>query len=493
MRSLITVAACAIALGGCAVHASPPSRRPNVAVMNNADIVISRPAVEKLLQAEAQKRKIPGLAFGLVSKTGLVYFIGVGARDTANAPVTLDTVYRIGSITKTISSLALLALRDEGKLNLDDPVSKYLPEASSVKPPTTDGGPITVRHLVTHTSGLPRLGKLDYGDGHEVTRDELIGCLSGVALDFAPGSQAVYSNLAMALVGLIVAKASGQPFRDFVNQRILTPLGMKSTVWDPFMLPMGVKAQAWAQQGDGFVVATPLWRLGAAESMGGLYSSIADMSRYVAFQLNAWPPRSDPDPFPVRRATVREAQLIAGFGHAGDGFGVNWIVKNEPKLGYVIFHNGGTEGFHASLWMLPDKGIGVIALGPATDDLDDIAHRALDTIYDAGTPEPPIGASAKDGLDKVKALLAAPAIPDAAGLAKYFAQSFLDKVPPPQLTTFLGQVRDGAGNCTGQRVTKATGDTGAQVELICTKKNLLVNFDTDPAAHLIRSLGISFL
>src|SRR6185295_20269879 len=97
---------------------------------------------------------------------------------------------------------------------LDDPVAKYIPEIAGVVPPTPDSPAITVRHLVTHTSGFSRLAGLAYADGHEVAEAELIARLRGQRLDFAPGSQARYSNFAMALAGIVVARASGERYRD---------------------------------------------------------------------------------------------------------------------------------------------------------------------------------------------------------------------------------------------------------------------------------------
>jgi CubicO group peptidase (beta-lactamase class C family) len=112
--------------------------------------------------------------------------------------------------------------------------------------------------------------------------------------------------------------------------------------------------------------------------MGGLYSNVADMARYVAFQLSAWPARDGADGGPLQRSSVRESHLVAGFGvPGGPAFGVNWILRDDPALGHVVFHNGGTEGYHAAVWMLPERGLGVVALGPATFEIDGIAYRAL--------------------------------------------------------------------------------------------------------------------
>jgi CubicO group peptidase (beta-lactamase class C family) len=371
-----------LALAGCAARA-PTASAPSPAVpvpAGAAELAATRPAVERLLAAELAKLQLPSLAFGLVTRGGLVYFVGLGERDGAGTAVTPETVYRIGSITKTVTGVALLQLRDAGRLDLDDPVSKWLPEIASARAPTADSGPIRIRHLVTHSSGLPRMGELHWGDGHEVTRLDLRDAAAHAVLELVPGTRSAYSNLAMALAGPIVARAAQEPYRAYVDQHILGPLGMTHTVWDREAVPEDRLAQGWAEaKGGGFTTAGAHWRFGAAEGMGGLYSSVADLSRYVSFQLSAWPPRDGPDEGPLRRSSVRESHLLAGLSWpAARGFGVNWIVSTEPRLGHVVFHNGQTEGYHAVIFMLPERGVGVVALGPATFKLDAVAHRALE-------------------------------------------------------------------------------------------------------------------
>jgi CubicO group peptidase (beta-lactamase class C family) len=444
-----------------------------------------RAPITELLRAEAERRKLPSLAFGVVDRAGLVYFVGLGARDAGGAPVTPDTVYRIGSITKTFTGLALLALRDAGKLHLDDPVAAYVPELAGAR--TADAGPITIRHLVTHTSGIPRLGALRYGDGHEVSLLELRDAARGVVLEHAPGTRALYSNLAMALAGPVIARASGQSYRAFVAAHLLAPLGMHATVWDREAVPADTLAQGFAAKGDGWVDCGAHWRFGAAEALGGLYSNVADMSRYVAFQLDAWPARDGDDHGPVRRSSVRESQLVAGFARAGqEAFGVNWIVKHDPKLGHVVFHNGGTEGYHAALWMLPERGLGVIALGPAASEIDGISFRALEAL--AAEVPPLLGAAARAGLDRLRALLAAP---ERAAVEQAFAPGFLEHVPADQILALLHAVATNAGAVARERVLAAASPNAAKAELTCAAASVLVDLEVEPAPpHRIRSLVI---
>lgn len=484
-------AALALALAGCAVHVTtPPSVLPPVPA-DAAAVAATRPAVEKELAAAVAKHRLPSLAFGVVTRGGLVYFVGLGTRESGGGAVTPNTVYRIGSITKTFTGLALLQLRDAGKLDLDDPVVKYLPEIATAHYPTQDSGPIRIRHLVTHTSGMPRVGSLDYGH-HAIDRKDLRDAAADAVLEFAPGTRAQYSNLAMALAGPIIARAGGEPYRAYMTRHVLAPLGMTHTVWDREDVPPDLLAEGWAQKGSDLTSVGTHWRLGAAEAMGGLYSSVADMSRYLAFQLSAWPARGGADDGPLRRSSVRESQLVAGFGRGGaEGFGINWIVKNEPGLGgHVVFHNGATEGYHATVWMLPERGLAVIALGPSTPELDGIAHRALTVIARAVAPaEPALGAPAREALARVRALVAAS---DSAAVVASFVPEFLAAVPADKALAILASVREASGDCTGVRVVGAEGATFAEVELTCERASWRVKVRAEAAApHRIAGLLVT--
>src|SRR5262249_26511280 len=147
--------------------------------------------------------------------------------------------------TKTLTGMALLQLRDAGRLGFDDPVARYVPELRTARAPTADSGPIRVRNLVTHTSGLPRMGQLDFGAWCEVTEGELRRAAANAVLDFGPGTRAVYSNLAMAIAGLVIEEASGESYRSYMERHVLEPLGMTHTAWDPDQVPPEHLAKAW--------------------------------------------------------------------------------------------------------------------------------------------------------------------------------------------------------------------------------------------------------
>jgi CubicO group peptidase (beta-lactamase class C family) len=323
--------------------------------------------LDAFVAAEVRALGHPGVAVAVVTREKVALARGFGTRDMrrADAPVAADTVFRIGSITKVVSGIALLVLRDAGKLSLDDPVSTWLPEARALFQP------VTLRELVTHTSGLPK--DVPAGGTSEA---ELAAKLRWVKLDATPGTRVSYSNFGMALVGPIVHAVSGEPFRDFVRERVLAPLGMTSAAWERSEVPSDRLATGHAVVRDGgrarLEPERGEWKMGAAESFGGLYASVEDMARLVRWELGAWDQGPD-EPGPIARASLRESQSPQAPGPAKTGrptFGVCWKLEDDAALGLRVAHTGSTEEYAASVQMAPKRGLGVVVLSNAPYPMD---------------------------------------------------------------------------------------------------------------------------
>jgi CubicO group peptidase (beta-lactamase class C family) len=360
------------------------------------------PVIEAAAAEEVAKQKIPGLVVGAIIDGELAWSRGFGARDlaTPSAP-DADTVYRIGSITKSVTALAVLSLRDEGALGLDDPLTRHVPEAARLVYPTRDAAPITLRQLLTHTSGLVRKAPIDIRK--DSTEADLMASLSGLALQDAPGARHSYSNLGFGLLGVAASRAARAPLRDVVNRRVLAPLGMTATVWRAEDVPPARLATAYAPGPTGAPAPTPAWMLGATEGAGGLYSSVRDMARYVAFQLSAYPPRSAPETGPIRRSTVREAHAT-GFASglsvrpaastkkgdrlvdaSAETYGSGWITEQTCEFEPLVRHNGGIDGFSSDLRFLPHEGVGVVVLANLADaDPGAVSRKALRALAATG-------------------------------------------------------------------------------------------------------------
>ena len=362
-----------------------------------AKLAAAFPALDKALEQERTAQGVAGVVVGVVIDGDLAYAKGFGNVDPATKAVPdADTVYRIGSITKSFTGLALLSLRDDGVLDLDDPLARWVPEASKIIYPTRDDRPITLRQLAQHTSGLQRDGAFDgENDPSEAT---ILDSLAKTQLERSPGLESVYSNLGFGLLGIVVGRAAKQSLHEVVAARIFKPLGMTSSGWAPESVPRDHLAPAFGPDGKPKVPA----RLGAGDGDGGIYSTVRDMARYASFLLAAYPPRDDDDRGPIRRATVREAQ------HSGFPLDPHASVKpdakaGEPKIdldassygfGWVnrqscttdrIWHNGAIDSYRAALVLRPSTGVGVVVLTNfANSEPLAFADRALDVLEATG-------------------------------------------------------------------------------------------------------------
>ena len=172
------------------------------------------PDIDRLVREFATREHIPGAAWGLVVDGELVHLGTAGSIDAdRSAPVTGDTVFRIASMTKSFTAMAILSLRDAGKLSLDDPAERYVPELSALPYPTGDSPRITIRHLLSHAAGFPEDNP--WGDQQlSRTEDEFTSMLhAGIPFSNPPGVAYQYSNFGFALLGRIVSRASGMPYR----------------------------------------------------------------------------------------------------------------------------------------------------------------------------------------------------------------------------------------------------------------------------------------
>ena len=343
--------------------------------------------------AFAREENIPGLAAGVVEDGKLSHVATVGLADIeAKRAVSRETCFRIASMTKNMTALAVLSLRDQGKLALDAPYSDYVPQFAKVARPTRDSPPLTLRHLLSHLGG--QVYDDPWGDRVlGMTPAELDAVMAtGHLFARPPGIAFEYSNLGYGLVGRAITNVSGMPYQSYIARTILEPLGMTRTTFDAIEASRG--DYAWPYRfDDGQWSRERIEPDGEVGAMGGLATTVPDYARYVAFLLSAWPARDDPETGPVRRASVREMGLFHAPPFAFDaerplppsayGYGLNNTA--HPKLGRMLHHAGGLPGYGSHVLLLPDRGIGVMAFGnrtyvpmsKLTPQLAEILHRTL--------------------------------------------------------------------------------------------------------------------
>ena len=337
------------------------------------------PAIDSIFARYAGVEHVPGMVWGIVVDDRLVHVGTFGVQDLASAtPITANSAFRIAYMTKSFTALAVLKLRDQGALSLDDPVSQWLPEFAHMALPTRDTAALTIRQLLSHSAGLPEDNP--WGDQQLAAGDaDLTRWLQqGIPFSTAPGTRYEYSNYAFALLGRIIARASGKPYEAYVSDAILAKLHMDGSTFQFSTIPRPMRAVGYRLRPDGTYREEPPLAQGAFSSMGGLLTTAEDLGKYIAFHLSAWPPRDDPDEGPVRRGSVREMSQLwttanltvkrAGgklrASETGYGFGLR--ITTDCRFEHIVSHGGGLPGFGSYMAWLPDYGVGMFAMTTLT-------------------------------------------------------------------------------------------------------------------------------
>jgi CubicO group peptidase (beta-lactamase class C family) len=338
----------------------------------------------------------PGLAYGIVLGGELAHAGGLGERYLGGPPPDADTVFRIASMTKSFTAAAILALRDDGALALDDPAEAYLPELRGWAPASPDAPRVSIRHLLTMTGGFPTDDP--WGDRQQgMPPDEFAALLSGgVSAAWAPGTAFEYSNLGYAILGRIVTAVTGAAYPDHVRGRLLRPLRMTGTGFEAAEFDAARLARGYRRAPGGWQ-EVPFQPCGAFAPMGGIFSCVRDLARWVAGFAAAFPPgdAGAGGAHPLRRATRREMQLpqvLTGWappaglpGHALSGYGFGLFVTEHPALGRIVSHSGGYPGFGSNMRWHPASGTGVIALGNGSyAAMGTLAVRLLEAVLHRG-------------------------------------------------------------------------------------------------------------
>jgi CubicO group peptidase (beta-lactamase class C family) len=346
--------------------------------------------------AFAEEHKLPGLVAGIVDQGRLVHVTALGMADReASRPVERDTAFRIASMTKNMTALAILALRDAGKIVLDAPLAEYVPQFALVKPATADSKPVTVRDLLCHVAGFVTddpwgdrvLGMTPAG------LDELIA--AGTLFARAPGLAYEYSNLGYALLGRVLTNVSGEPYQDYMRRLFLAPLGMAHTTFDAIAAARGDFAFGYRLDGEAWS-RERIEPDGEVGAMGGLVTTAPDYACWVAFLLAAWPARDDPESGPVRRASVREMALYHAPPFQPDtaeprlsAYGYGLMNAIDKRFGRLLHHPGGLPGYGSHVLMLPDRGWGVFAFANRTyAPMSKLTPRLAQILLDAAPKRP---------------------------------------------------------------------------------------------------------
>jgi D-alanyl-D-alanine carboxypeptidase len=306
-------------------------------------------AVNEMLE-KTYKPDEPGASVIVVRDGKVILRKGYGkANMELGVPIEPDMVFRIGSITKQFTAVAILMLAEQGKLSLEDDITKFLPDYP------TNGQKITVEHLLTHTSGIKSYTSLPEWQTQwrkDIPISELIGIFKDKPMDFAPGEKWAYNNSAYVLLGAVIEKASGQSYPDFIEKNIFAPLGMKHSFYDDTARIIPRRAAGYSKGKDGFVNAAYL-SMSQPHAAGSLVSTVDDLAIWDA---SLYTERL------VKQESLKRAWSTSKLNNGkATNYGFGWSV-NSYEGHPVIEHSGGINGFASYALRMPNDRVYVAAL-----------------------------------------------------------------------------------------------------------------------------------
>lgn len=328
------------------------------------------PGWEKRLDALIEKGlgeyQVPGLAIGIVLDGKLAYARGFG-RATLGQPgaVTPDTLFHVASVTKPFVATAIMQLVEQGKIGLDDPVTKYLPYFRMDDPRYQR---ITIRQLLNHTSGMPDVEDYEWNkpQDDEGALERYVRSLKGEKLLWAPGTRFAYSNIGFEMLGDVVAKVSGMSFEDYVERQILKPVGMSSSTLllkraDAKRLANGYTKGVSSSPGGSSLVPVAAYPYNRPHNpSSGLLSSVNDMARWAMVNLN----RGELDGKRILKSSTydlmwqpsAEVEFCGGgpCRKPGSSVGISWFLEEKDGR-LIVSHGGGDDGFISAFILIPSR------------------------------------------------------------------------------------------------------------------------------------------
>jgi CubicO group peptidase (beta-lactamase class C family) len=356
---------------------APTAHAPTAA--SDPDVLGAERLFSAWIEGQIAYRGLPGIAVGVVSDQELVWFKGFGFADIkAKLPMTATTKFRMGSNSKLFTAIAIMQLREKGKLGLDDPVVKYLPWFKA-KPAGDDDGPITIEQLLSHSSGLQRDAGDHWTSYKFPTSDELQRLYTDRQAAFAPSVRWKYSNLAYAVAGLVVEKVSGERWADYVEQNIFKPLEMNGTSVDKDV--SGLAVPYGRRMPDGSREVLPFVDARGMAAATGITSDVEDMAKFISAQFRRGPRGGAQIVSSGSWREMLRVRSVEENWNSGTGLGFDvQRVKDKTYIG----HGGGYPGNTTQTLIQLDDKVGVIVLTNTNDsNPDDIAQQLMATVGQA--------------------------------------------------------------------------------------------------------------
>jgi CubicO group peptidase (beta-lactamase class C family) len=323
---------------------------------------------------------VGSVAAGVIVGTELVWAHGIGLADRERElDADAESIYRIGSVSKSITAATMMALAQRGVLALDDPVVKYLPEFAQLGGGVPEARTITLRQLASHTAGLIREPELEGAAAGPIAQWEqkVLASIPATKLLGKPGAQYSYSNIGYGILGLTISRAAKEPFMDLVRRLIFEPAGMKSSTY-VIAPPLDARlALGYDNEPDGKIDGSQsaLEHAGRGYKVpnGGVYSTVADLGRFMALMSGAL---GDDVLSAASRAEMLKQQTPAG----GEAYGLGFSLATDARGNRFVSHDGAVAGYRAAIVFHPESRTGVVVLRNYANGRTDLPRAAQDLL-----------------------------------------------------------------------------------------------------------------
>lgn len=372
---LATYRAAAIAI----MSALPLSAQTQPSAVTHPEVLGAERLFSAWMEGQIAYRGLPGIVVGVVADQELVWAKGFGFADTqAKLPMTATTKFRMASHSKLFTAIAIMQLREQGKLGLDDPVAKHLPWFR-VKPADPGDPPITIEALLTHSSGLPREAGPHWTTYEFPTQAELRKLITERQAAFSPEVRWKYSNLAYSLAGMIVETVSGETWADYVQKHIYGPLDMAASSVD--RNDPGLAVGYGRRMPDGSRVVMPFVDARGMASATGITSTVEDMAKFVSAQFRKGPTGGRQILSTGSLREMHRVRMLENNWTQGNGIG---FAVNRMRDKTYVGHGGGYPGYTTQTLIQLDSRVGVIVLTNTNDSNPfDIATQLMSTVGEA--------------------------------------------------------------------------------------------------------------
>lgn len=358
-------------LANCIAPLCSAVRASNVPA-KRADYKPAIEVLERFIKHEMADKDLPAVSIALIDDQQVVWAGGFGFADPVKKiPATAETVYRVGSVSKLFTDIAVMQLVEQEKLDLDAPVTRYLPNFRAGNP---FGKAISLRQLMSHRSGLVR--EPPVGNYFETTEPSLartVASLNRTSLVYSPGSRIKYSNAAIAVVGYLLEQTQRESFSRYLTRSVLDPIGLHDSSFEPSPVITKDLAKAYMWTIDGRVFEAPTFELGMSPA-GSMYTTVTDMGRFMSVLFAGGQGTKGR----MLRSSTLEQMWTPQFAPAGQktGYGIGFgIGQLEGRR--TIGHGGAIYGFATSLKAMPDDKLGVVVV-TTKDSANAVTNRIAD-------------------------------------------------------------------------------------------------------------------